>query len=153
MEEMGKHGPSLHPNSTPAGLVRAKDGTITVQVKSGSGVVEHTGFDVVLSAIGRTPSTVTSLGLDRAGVATDSKGRILVDQYENTNVPGVYALGDVTTTGYELTPVAIAAGRRLGDRLFGGEPLARIEYGTIATVIFSHPPIGTIGLTEPQARN
>ena len=52
---------------------------------------------------------------------------------------------------YELTPVAIAAGRRLGDRLFGGEPNARIMYDEIATVVFSHPPIGTIGLTEPAA--
>ena len=66
--------------------------------------------------------------------------------------PPCAALGDVTTTGWELTPVAIAAGRRLADRLFGGEPRARIEYHTIATVVFSHPPIGTIGLTEPEAR-
>ena len=73
-------------------------------------------------------------------------------RYENTSAPGIYALGDATTTGYELTPVAIAAGRRLADRLFGGEPLARIAYEEIPTVVFSHPPIGTIGLTEPQAR-
>jgi len=63
----------------------------------------------------------------------------------------VFAIGDATTTGWELTPVAIAAGRRLADRLFGGEPNARIEYESIATVVFSHPPIGTIGLTEPEA--
>ena len=64
----------------------------------------------------------------------------------------MYAIGDATTTGYELTPVAIAAGRRLADRLFGGEARARIEYANIATVVFSHPPIGMIGLTEPQAK-
>ena len=73
-------------------------------------------------------------------------------QHENTSVPGIYALGDCTTHGFELTPVAIAAGRRLADRLFAGEPRARIAYETIATVVFSHPPIGTIGLTEPDAR-
>ena len=87
-----------------------------------------------------------------AGVKTSKSGFIEVDKYENTSTPGVFAIGDVTTTGYELTPVAIAAGRRLADRLFGGEPRARIEYGTIATVVFSHPPIGCIGLTEPQAK-
>merc|ERR1712151_262599 len=73
-------------------------------------------------------------------------------EYETTSVPNVFAIGDATTTGFELTPVAIAAGRRLGDRLFGGEPRARIAYEQIATVVFSHPPIGTIGLTEPQAK-
>ena len=85
-------------------------------------------------------------------MAIDPRGFIKVDAYENTSTPGVYAVGDVTTTGFELTPVAIAAGRRLADRLFGGEPRARLAYETISTVVFSHPPIGTVGLTEPQAR-
>lgn len=67
-------------------------------------------------------------------------------------MPGLYCLGDASTSGYELTPVAIAAGRRLADRLFGGASDAKFEYSNIATVVFSHPPIGTIGLTEPQAR-
>ena len=82
----------------------------------------------------------------------DAAGLVKVDAFENTSAPTVFALGDCTTTGYELTPVAIAAGRRLADRLFGGEPKARLEYASIATVIFSHPPIGTIGLTELAAR-
>ena len=103
-------------------------------------------------AVGRKPATA-GLGLEQTGVSLDGKGRVVVDALQGTGVDGLYCLGDASTSGYELTPVAIAAGRRLGDRLFGGEPLARIEYGTIATVIFSHPPIGTIGLTEPQARN
>jgi len=106
----------------------------------------------VLSAIGRKPATGDKLGLKLAGVETDSKGYIVVDKYENTTAQDVLAIGDATTTGYELTPVAIAAGRRLGDRLFGGEAQARIDYACIATVVFSHPPIGCIGLTEPQAR-
>jgi len=152
MEEMAAHGPNLHPKSTPARLYRAADGTITVCVTDAIGmVVEHHGFDVVLSATGRLPVS-PALHLERAGVTVNAKGLIEVDEYENTSAPSVYALGDVTTTGWELTPVAIAAGRRLADRLFGGEPRARIEYHTIATVVFSHPPIGTIGLTEPEAR-
>jgi glutathione reductase (NADPH) len=101
-------------------------------------------------AIGRRPVT-DRLALDKVGVEV-ANGFIKVDEYENTNVSGIYAIGDATTTGYELTPVALAAGRRLGDRVFGGEPKARIAYETIATVVFSHPPIGTIGLTEPEAR-
>jgi len=75
----------------------------------------------------------------------------VVDEYECTNVPGVYALGDATTSGWELTPVAIAAGRRLGDRLYGGEPLARMVYADVPTVIFSHPVIGQVGYTEAAA--
>ena len=154
MEEMEKHGPQLHSKSTPAGIVRAADGkTLTVQMKSESGeIVEFGGFDVVLSAIGRAPSTGRELGLERAGVQVDDKGLIVVDAFENTSAPSVHALGDATTTGWELTPVAIAAGRRLADRLFGGEPRARLDYASIATVVFSHPPIGTVGLTEPAAK-
>jgi len=67
-------------------------------------------------------------------------------------VAGLYCLGDASTSGYELTPVAIAAGRRLADRLFGGASDARFEYSNIATVVFSHPPIGVIGMTEPHAK-
>lgn len=153
MDELTAHGPHLHKNTTPLKLEKAADGTITYFTKdSNSGEeVAHIGFDCVLMAIGRRPVT-NLLKLDTAGVTVNDKGLIPVDQYENTNVPGVYAIGDCTTTGYELTPVAIAAGRRLGDRIFGDEPKARIEYGTIATVVFSHPPIGVIGLTEPDAR-
>jgi len=71
-------------------------------------------------AIGRSPRT-SGLGLEAAGVALSEKGFVIVDKQENTNVPGIVAIGDVTVTGWELTPVAIAAGRRLADRLFGGE--------------------------------
>ncbi len=152
MEELGKHGPNLHAGSTPAGLLRASDGTITLQVRTQSGIVEdHVGFDCVLCAIGRVASTA-ALGLEKAGVATDERGRIVVDAFENTSTRNVLAIGDATTAGFDLTPVAIAAGRRLADRLFGGAPDARIEYACVATVVFSHPPIGCVGLTETQAR-
>jgi len=153
MEELKAHGPHLHENTTPAKLAKEADGTITYTTKcSNSGAeVEHKGFDCVLMAIGRRPVTDT-LMLANAGLSVNDKGLIIVDDYENTAVPSILAIGDCTTTGYELTPVAIAAGRRLGDRLFGNEPRARLAYETIATVVFSHPPIGTIGLTEPAAR-
>jgi len=150
MAEMEEHGPTLHKNASPSAISKAADGTLTVEVKVDGKYTQLRGFDCVLMAIGREPIAKT-LGLEKAGVATNAAGFITVDEYERTSAPSVLAIGDCTSTGYELTPVAIAAGRRLGDRLYGGEPRARIEYGTIATVVFSHPPIGTIGLTELQA--
>ena len=153
MAELEAHGPHLHARSTPQKLSKAKDNTRTLFIRDGATgkLEEFHGFDCVIVAIGRTPATA-ALGLEKAGVRVAKSGHIVVDDFENTSSPAVLALGDVTTTGYELTPVAIAAGRRLADRLFGGEPRARIEYGTIATVVFSHPPIGSVGLTEDDAR-
>lgn len=107
------------------------------------------GFDTVIWAIGRQPN-VAGLALDDAGIRTDERGYIVTDEYQNTNVPNVYALGDVSGR-IELTPVAIAAGRRLADRLFAGMTDRKLDYDNIPTAIFSHPPIGTVGLTEPQA--
>ena len=107
--------------------------------------------DVIISALGRTPRT-THLNLEKVKVDTDKKGLILVDAFQNTTTKSIYALGDVTQ-GPALTPVAIAAGRRLADRVFGQQAEAHLDYNNISTVIFSHPPIGTIGLTEEQAIN
>ena len=90
-------------------------------------------------------------GLETTGATIERSGRIRVDDFQSTGVEGLYCVGDASTSGYELTPVAIAAGRRLADRLFGGMAEARLDYSSIPTVVFSHPPIGTIGLTEPQA--
>jgi glutathione reductase (NADPH) len=106
--------------------------------------------ELLLWAIGRVPST-RGFGLEELGVALDPNGHVVVDAYQTSSVPGVYAIGDVTGIA-ELTPVAIAAGRRLADRLFGGEPEARLEYDVIPSVVFSHPPVGVVGLSEPQAR-
>jgi glutathione reductase (NADPH) len=106
-------------------------------------------IDCIIWAIGRCPLT-DNLGLDKTGVHADNHGNIVADKYQKTNVEGIYALGDVAGHA-ELTPVAIAAGRRLADRLFGGMPEAHLDYSTIPTVVFSHPPIGSVGLTEPQA--
>ncbi len=107
-------------------------------------------FDVVVWAVGRAPNS-ESLNLKAAGVEHDGYGFIPTDDWQKTNIDHIFALGDVT--GREaLTPVAIAAGRRLADRLYNGMTDRRLEYHTIPTVIFTHPPIGTVGLTEAEAR-
>ncbi|KAJ5491287.1 Glutathione reductase [Penicillium diatomitis] len=106
----------------------------------------------VLWAVGRAPE-VEDLHLDIPGVKLNDSGHVIVDEYQNTSVQGVYAIGDVTGQA-ELTPVAIAAGRHLGSRLFGPSEFktAKLNYDNIPTVVFSHPEVGTIGLTEPEAR-
>ncbi|MEJ2621793.1 MAG: glutathione-disulfide reductase [Candidatus Thiodiazotropha sp.] len=107
-------------------------------------------FDQLLWAIGRVPAS-HGMNLEQAGVETDEQGFIPTDEWQNTNQPGVYAIGDVTGRA-QLTPVAIAAGRRLADRLFGGMQDRKLDYELIPTVVFSHPPIATVGLTESEAR-
>ncbi|WP_313247916.1 glutathione-disulfide reductase [Stenotrophomonas acidaminiphila] len=107
-------------------------------------------FDTVLFATGRAPST-RGLGLEAAGVALDDNGAIVVDAFQDTSVPGISAVGDVTAQAM-LTPVAVAAARRLMDRLYGGQPEARLDYDNIPSVVFSHPPLGSVGLSEAQAR-
>jgi len=118
-----------------------------LQIQHSQGTLEA---DCLLWAVGRDPVTA-GLNLEAAGITTDSRGVIPVDDFQNTAVEGIYAVGDVTGR-YELTPVAIAAGRRLADRLFDGQSERHLKYEMIATVIFSHPPIGTVGLTEAEAR-
>jgi glutathione reductase (NADPH) len=111
---------------------------------------EFPGYDCVLWAVGRA-ANVGSLELGAAGVHVDRSDFVMTDEFQNTNVPGVYAIGDVTGRA-ALTPVAIAAGRRLSDRLFNGMTDRRLDYSNVATVVFTHPPIGTVGLTESEAR-
>lgn len=96
---------------------------------------------------------VEDLGLDKAGVGVDKKGHIIADEYQNTNVDGIYSLGDVCGK-IELTPVAIAAGRALGNRLFGGPKFkdSKLDYTNIPSVVFAHPEVGSIGMTEPEAK-
>jgi glutathione reductase (NADPH) len=130
---------------------RAADGSKTVTAKDGRSVGP---VDVVLLATGRH-ANVEGLGLDAAGVRVRTAERpgnhIVVDPFQNTTAAGVYALGDVSGEA-QLTPVAIAAGRLLADRLFkAGHEKARLTYTDIPTVVFSHPPVGTVGYTEPQA--
>jgi len=155
MESMKNHGPKLMKECVPLEFKKKiinGDTSISVIYTNNGETMELEGFDVVIMAVGRTPVT-SGLGLEELGIKLDSKGHIIVDEFQNTNIDGIYALGDATTTKYQLTPVAIAAGRRLADRLFGGAPMAKIDYSMIPTVVFSHPPIGTVGLTQKEAEN
>jgi len=106
--------------------------------------------DTLIWAVGRTPNT-SDCGLDVAGVALDRAGHIVVDEWQVTSSPHVFAVGDVTGR-VPLTPVAIAAGRRLADRLYGGAVDRRLDYDNVPSVVFSHPPIGSVGLDEATAR-
>lgn len=146
VEVMNTEGPTLHTESTPKAVVKNADGSLTLQLENGN---EQT-VDCLVWAIGREPMT-DNLNIEAAGVELNAQGYINVDKYQNTNVPGVYAVGD-NTGAVELTPVAVAAGRRLSERLFNNKPDEHLDYNNVPTVVFSHPPIGTVGLTEPQAR-
>jgi glutathione reductase (NADPH) len=144
--EMAAAGIELVAHAVPAALARTAAG-LELRLADGRALG---GFDCVLWAIGRTPAS-DQLSLERAAVARYDDGVVITDKYQNTNVAGIYAIGDVT--GREgLTPVAIAAGRRLADRLFGGQSERHLDYEMIPTVVFSHPPIGSVGLTEAAAR-
>jgi len=133
-------------------------GAVPLQVRDAGGEYEFWTADgrvlgpceCVLWAVGRRP-TVAPLALDKAGVRQYDDGYVIVNRFQETNVEGIYAIGDVTGQA-ALTPVAIAAGRRLADRLFGGMEGRHLDYHLIPTVIFSHPPIGTVGMTESEAR-
>jgi glutathione reductase (NADPH) len=146
MREMRDQGIIIHHHVVPA-QVREESGLKTLTAVDGR---EFAGFDCLLWAVGRAP-TVSGLDLRRAGVAVDDCNFVVTDGFQNTNVPGLYAIGDVTGRA-ALTPVAIAAGRRLSDRLFGGKTDRRLEYSMIPTVVFTHPPIGTVGASEAEAR-
>ena len=144
-DEMKREGVNIVSETLIKGLEKTDQG-IDVLTYEGERL---TGFDCVIWAIGRRPLTA-QLNLPAAGVFHDDAGYIPTDQWEDTNVKGIYAIGDVNGKA-QLTPVAIAAGRRLADRLFGGKPDRHVDYENIPTVVFSHPPIGTVGLTEPEA--
>jgi glutathione reductase (NADPH) len=146
MREMREQRMTVHQHVLPAS-VREESGLKTLTTTDGR---DFSGFDCLLWAIGRD-ANVTGLDLGKAGVAVDDCNYIVTDGFQNTNVPGVYAIGDVTGRA-GLTPVAIAAGRRLSDRLFGNKPDRRLEYSMIPTVVFTHPPIGTVGASEAEAR-
>jgi len=143
---MRADGVQIHGGSPVSRLERDGTGSLVLHLASGERL---DGLDCVIWAIGRDPN-VAALELPRAGVETDEDGFIVTDGFQDTSAAGVYAVGDVTGRA-ALTPVAIAAGRRLADRLFGGQPQARLDYENIPSVVFSHPPIGTVGLSEQEA--
>ena len=138
--------------------VRTDVARISVDAASGERVVDLTDgsqlrADVVLYATGRQPK-VAGLGLDAVGIAQAKNGAVVVDCHFTTNVPSVYALGDVVGK-LELTPVALAEAMAWVDQVFGpapGKAARQMDYDNIATAVFTHPPIGTVGLTEAQAR-
>ena len=146
-DDMRQHGVRLHFGHAVAALEEASGGGVTVLAVDGT---RSERFDALIFATGRTPNT-SGMGLEKAGVAIDARGFVQVDAYQNTSVDGICAVGDVTGQA-ALTPVAIAAARRLMDRIFGGQADAKLDYRNIATVVFSHPPVGKVGLTETEAR-
>ena len=125
-----------------------------LRLRDGAGTPSG-GYDTVILATGRRPNS-DGIGLEQIGVVLDARCHIVVDAFQRSSVDGIHALGDVTALlsgeAPALTPVAIAAARKLMDRLFGGVEDAKLDYADIATVVFAHPPLGKLGLTEAQAR-
>jgi glutathione reductase (NADPH) len=146
MEQMQDSGIKMLTNTQAQKITQQADGSLAIECDQGNTLL-HT--DTLLWAIGREPNTA-GLKLTAAGIESN-KGYIPTDAYQNTNTPGIYAIGDITGQA-ELTPVAIAAGRRLAARLFLKQAESKLDYDNIPTVVFSHPPIATVGLTEDQAR-
>ena len=146
IESMQQDGITLHTHAIPKEVVKNTDGSVTLNLEDG----REQRVDCLIWAIGREPAT-DKINLQAVGVETNERGFIKVDKYQNTNVPGIYAVGDIIEGGIELTPVAVAAGRRLSERLFNNKPNEHLDYRLVPSVVFSHPPIGTVGLTEPQA--
>ncbi|NXU95975.1 GSHR protein, partial [Cettia cetti] len=145
--DVWKHTQVKGVSRSPCGLL---DVTVTSAVpgrKPAEGVIRD--VDCLLWAVGRQPNS-EGLCLEKVGVQVDPKGHVVVDEYQNTTRRGIYAIGDVCGKAL-LTPVAIAAGRKLAHRLFEGKQDSRLDYTNIPTVVFSHPPIGTVGLTEEEA--
>ena len=145
-ERMRGQGIAITHHVQVAGLRRANDGIVLDDAVNG----EFGPYDAVLWALGRVPNS-DRLDLDAAGVRVDDEGHVIVDDWQNSTIPGICAVGDVTGRE-ELTPVAVAAGRHLADRLFGGRPQSRLDYENVPTVVFAEPPMAKVGLTETQAR-
>ncbi|MHA3065303.1 glutathione-disulfide reductase [Lacticaseibacillus saniviri] len=140
-----EQGIRIHQSAHEERIVKEADGTVTLWTAEGG---RH-NVDAVVYAVGRVPN-VTGFGLENVDVQLDEQGFIKVDQFQNTTAPGIYAVGDVTGN-HLLTPVAIAAGRRLSNRLFAGESNSYLDYTNIPTIVFALPTIGTVGLTEQEA--
>ena len=147
LDMLREEGVQIVTHASPAALARGAGGALELAARDGRGLGP---FDCVLWAVGRM-AAVEDLALPKAGVALDIQGFIATDTYQASSAPGIYAIGDVAGRA-QLTPVAIAAGRRLSDRLFGAHSDRHLDYENIPTVIFGRPPIGTVGLTEKAAR-
>ena len=147
MEEMNNAGVHFITQVNVERVDKTPQGKLSVHCQGG---ITIDNLDCLIWAVGRAPNT-QDLNLAASGISVSESGYIPTDEFQNTNVPGVYAVGDVTGRA-QLTPVAIAAARRLSDRLFNNMPERKLDYRNIPTVMFSHPPIGTVGLTEEEAR-
>ena len=145
VDEMAKSGPTLHTHANATEVVKNADDSLTISFNNGETIT----VDCLIWAIGRAANT-SGFGLEKTGVKLTEKGTIYSDEFENTSVPGIYALGDVTGK-LDLTPVAVKAGRQLSERLFNNKADAKLDYTDVATVVFSHPVIGSVGLTEEKA--
>lgn len=145
VDEMAKSGPTLHTHANATEVVKNTDDSLTISFDNGETIT----VDCLIWAIGRAANT-SGFGLEKIGVKLTEKGTIYSDEFENTSVPGIYALGDVTGK-LDLTPVAVKAGRQLSERLFNNKADAKLDYTDVATVVFSHPVIGSVGLTEEKA--
>lgn len=138
-------GIDVHFNFPCATITKQADGSLLLD-GGAQGTIET---DMLVFAIGRTPKTV-GLGLEAAGVELDADAAIIVNDYSQTNVPSIYAVGDVTNR-VQLTPVAIREGHAFADTVFGNNPRT-LDYSCIPTAVFSSPPIAAVGLTEEEAR-
>ena len=145
VDEMAKSGPTLHTHANATEVVKNTDDSLTISFDNGETIT----VDCLIWAIGRAANT-SGFGLEKTGVKLTEKGTIYSDEFENTSVPGIYALGDVTGK-LDLTPVAVKAGRQLSERLFNNKADAKLDYTDVATVVFSHPVSGSVGLTEEKA--
>jgi glutathione reductase (NADPH) len=145
-DELKKSGVHLITENQIRNITKLADGLLEATDLKGK---IQSGLDQVLFAVGRNPDHST-LKIENSDVELDARGYVKTDLYQNTNQAHIFALGDITGRA-PLTPVAIAAGRRLADRLYDGQSDRHLDYQNIATVVFSHPPIGTVGLTEAQA--
>lgn len=147
-QSMRDQGLGIHCGCETQGIRRDEQG-LHLDCGEADGLSDS-AFDCVLWAVGRVPNT-EGLGLDAVGVACDEGGHVRVDAMQDTNVPGIHAIGDVTARP-ALTPVAVAAGRQLSERLFGGREDAHLDYTNIPSVVFAHPPLASVGLDEEAAR-
>ncbi|MFC4700799.1 glutathione-disulfide reductase [Glaciecola siphonariae] len=146
VEIMEEDGPTLHKHTEVEAVEKQSDGSLLVKLNGGRTLEA----DTLIWAIGREPST-DKLKLENTDVKVDQRGYVIVDEYQNSSAKNVYAVGD-NIGNVELTPVAVKAGRLLSERLFNGKTDAKMDYTNVPTVVFSHPAIGTMGLSEKEAR-
>jgi len=145
LEIMAEDGPKLHPFTEVTSIEKQADGSLKVNLNTGW----HIDCDALVWAIGREPAN-DKIDIENTDVTLDNRGYIKVDKFQNTTADGIYAVGD-NIGKVDLTPVAVKAGRLLSERLFNNKPNAHMDYDLIPTVVFSHPAIGTMGLTEKEA--